>query len=56
MLTQITKTQNNSEEIYYYHNDHLGTPKVMTSQAGNVVWEAIYQPFGEIDRYLNAKV
>ena len=36
-----------SEHVYYYHNDHLGTPQVLTDEAGAVVWEAEYRPFGE---------
>ena len=40
------------EQIYYYHNDHLGTPKVVTNQAGSVVWDVDYSPFGEISSYL----
>lgn len=35
------------ERIYYFHNDHLGTPQVMTDQAGRVVWQAEYAPFGK---------
>jgi len=35
------------DRIYYYHNDHLGTPQVMTDETGNVVWRADYKPFGE---------
>lgn len=34
--------------IYYSHNDHLGTPQVFTDQNQNVVWQADYQPFGEV--------
>jgi RHS repeat-associated protein len=33
--------------IYYYHNDHLGTPQKMTDSFGTVVWAADYKPFGE---------
>jgi RHS repeat-associated protein len=33
--------------IYYYHNDHLGTPQKMTDASGTVVWAADYKPFGE---------
>jgi uncharacterized protein RhaS with RHS repeats len=35
------------ETAYYYHNDHLGTPQVLTNGSGNVVWKAKYTPFGE---------
>ncbi len=33
--------------IYYYHNDHLGTPQRMTDKKGIVVWAADYLPFGQ---------
>jgi len=35
------------DEVYYYHNDHLGTPQKMTNSIGTVVWEADYLPFGK---------
>jgi hypothetical protein len=35
------------ERVYYFHNDHLGTPQVMTDQAGRVVWQAEYDVFGK---------
>ena len=34
-------------EIYYVHNDHLGTPVKMTNAMGLVVWQATYDPFGK---------
>ncbi|MCW8923896.1 MAG: RHS domain-containing protein [Gammaproteobacteria bacterium] len=33
-------------EIYYVHNDHLGTPKAMTNESGVKVWGAVHDPFG----------
>jgi len=30
------------------HNDHLGTPQMMTDASGTVVWSADYKPFGEV--------
>lgn len=33
--------------IYFYHNDHLGTPQKMTDISGNVVWSATYDAFGK---------
>ena len=34
---------------YYFHNDHLGTPQVMTNSASEVVWQADYTPFGQAE-------
>ena len=35
------------DEFYYFHNDHLGTPRRITDQNGIIVWPANYVPFGE---------
>lgn len=34
-------------QIYYVHNDHLSTPKMMTDEQGTKVWEATHTPFGD---------
>jgi RHS repeat-associated protein len=33
--------------IYYYVNDHLGTPQQLVSATGTVIWQAAYLPFGK---------
>jgi RHS repeat-associated protein len=35
------------EQAYYFHNDHLGTPQVLTDGNGSVAWKATYTPFGQ---------
>jgi RHS repeat-associated protein len=35
------------ELAYYFHNDHLGTPQVLTDDAQAIAWKAVYTPFGE---------
>jgi len=45
-----------TEAVYYYHNDHLGTPKVITDQNGTIQWEAVMEPFGEIDTFIASNV
>ena len=32
---------------YYFHNDHLGTPQVLTDASNTVVWRGDYSPFGQ---------
>jgi len=34
-------------EMFYLHNDHLGTPRVVTNQLQQVVWKGHLKPFGE---------
>jgi len=43
LLTMIKS----GEVAYYFHNDHLGTPQVLTDGNGSVAWKAAYTPFGE---------
>jgi len=52
VLMPQAQSQTPAETIYYYHNDHLGTPKVLTDQTGAVVWDVDYTPFGEIANYV----
>ena len=33
---------------YYFHNDHLGTPQVLTDENQAVVWKGAYDPFGQV--------
>jgi RHS repeat-associated protein len=35
------------ENVYYFHNDHLGTPQVLSDDTGAIAWKAVYTPFGE---------
>jgi RHS repeat-associated protein len=39
--------------VYNVHADHLGTPRKITSQAGNIVWQWQDKPFGDVpvDQY-----
>jgi RHS repeat-associated protein len=33
-------------QIYWYQNDHLGTPRELTTHSGDIAWEAVYQAWG----------
>ncbi len=35
------------EFVYYFHNDHLGTPQLLTNRNQTIAWKAAYTPFGE---------
>lgn len=34
-------------EVYYYHNDHLGSSMAITDKDGNLAWSQDYLPYGE---------
>ena len=47
IVTLIGYTADASAVVYFIHPDHLGTPRVVTDQAGTIVWRADYEPFGK---------
>ncbi|MCH4245390.1 PAAR-like domain-containing protein [Acinetobacter gerneri] len=38
--------KHSKHQMYWYQNDHLGTPRELTSHEGNIAWEAVYQAWG----------
>jgi RHS repeat-associated protein len=34
--------------LYYFVNDHLGTPQMVVDETGQVAWQGDYLPFGEV--------
>ena len=48
--------QATAPNIYYYQNDHLGTPQELTDQHGNIVWAANMFSWGKIQRQLFSKI
>nr|WP_319636792.1 RHS repeat-associated core domain-containing protein [Paraburkholderia caribensis] len=40
-------TPNGLAQVYYYHCDVIGTPQMLTDDAGEIVWEARYKAWGE---------
>ncbi|PQP34635.1 hypothetical protein C6A37_06750 [Desulfobacteraceae bacterium SEEP-SAG9] len=49
VLFQSVVAQTPEDKIFYFINDHLGTPMMMTDTNGEVVWKADFKPFGEVD-------
>nr|WP_174505898.1 PAAR-like domain-containing protein [Acinetobacter sp. Marseille-Q1620] len=38
--------KHSQHQVYWYQNDHLGTPRELTSHDGDIAWEAVYQAWG----------
>ncbi|VAW70167.1 Rhs-family protein [hydrothermal vent metagenome] len=36
------------DEVYHYHLDHLGTPRELTNDAGEIVWKVRYKTYGNV--------
>ena len=49
ILANMVVSQTPNEKVYYYVNDHLGTPQKVIDENGAVVWSADYRPFGGVD-------
>jgi len=47
LLANIVVSSVPQSNVFYYHNDHLGTPQKITDENGQVVWSGDYMPFGD---------
>jgi len=45
----LVSTGVKAEDLYFIHNDHLGTAQVITDKDQAVVWQGDYQPFGAVE-------
>jgi RHS repeat-associated protein len=45
-----------NEQYYFYHNDHLDTPMLITNDAGAAVWSAYYDVFGKVNIYSSSLI
>ena len=47
LFIKTTQTNASTPEVFFYQNDHLGTPQKIINTAGNPVWEMKALAFGE---------
>jgi len=46
--TNLVAEKNSEGEMRYYHPDHLGSTTLITNEAGEVVEETYYMPYGDV--------
>jgi RHS repeat-associated protein len=47
-LAQIEYPTSTTAYAYYLHLDHIGLPRAMTNQSGQLVWNTFPRPYGDI--------
>jgi RHS repeat-associated protein len=48
LFIRTLKSGGNAAEVFYYQNDHLGSPQQVIDQGGNIVWEGKANAFGDV--------
>ncbi|MCG6969634.1 MAG: DUF6531 domain-containing protein [Gammaproteobacteria bacterium] len=46
----IPLCQLRGDEVYYFHTDQQGTPRIITRADGEIVWQARYKAYGAVAR------
>ena len=49
----LTSPAQAAKQLLFIHNDHLGTPQMVTDQNQTVVWEGKRKPFGETEEVVS---
>ncbi|WP_339507046.1 RHS repeat domain-containing protein [Pseudomonas sp. EA_15y_Pfl1_P102] len=50
-LARVDRTDGGKPSLYYFHTDQIGTPLEVTSAQGDLVWQARYKAWGEVERF-----
>jgi len=53
LLHSVVGQTTEGQKIYFFINDHLGTPQKLLNENADIVWSADYKPFGEADVNVN---
>jgi RHS repeat-associated protein len=49
-LARVDQTEGEPEKkLYYFHTDQIGTPLELTDVKGQIVWQATYKAWGEVE-------
>ena len=50
-LARVDRTEAGKPSLYYFHTDQIGTPLEVTTSQGDLVWQARYKAWGEVERF-----
>jgi RHS repeat-associated protein len=48
-LARVDQAEGEEQKLYYFHTDQIGTPLELTDSDGQIVWQATYRSWGEMD-------
>ena len=48
-LARVDQAEGEAQKVYYFHTDQIGTPLELTNSEGEIVWQATYRSWGEIE-------
>jgi len=48
-LARVDQAEGEEQKVYYFHTDQIGTPLELTDSDGEIVWQATYRSWGEIE-------
>ncbi|WP_140399140.1 RHS repeat domain-containing protein, partial [Pseudomonas sp. SID14000] len=55
-LARVDQAEGEGQKLYYFHTDQIGTPLELTDSDGQIVWQATYRSWGEIEQLTVNKV
>ncbi|AKA85922.1 RHS repeat-associated core domain-containing protein [Pseudomonas synxantha] len=50
-LARVDRTDSGKPSLYYFHTDQIGTPLEVTTSQGDLVWQARYKAWGDVERF-----